>query len=91
MTGGDSKAGLRFLALGTEFAAAVVGLTLVGYWVDRHFGTAPWSTVTGAMIGLVGGMYNLLRQVLPAVRRPGGSGGPGGPGGDAGPGRGEPR
>jgi len=43
------------------------------------------------MIGLVGGMYNLLRQVLPAVRRPGGSGGPGGPGGDAGPGRGEPR
>jgi F0F1-type ATP synthase assembly protein I len=60
--------GLKYLGLGTEFAAAVAGLTLVGYWVDRHFGTRPWGLLIGAGLGLVGGMYNMLRDALSAPR-----------------------
>lgn len=55
--------------MGTEFAGAVCGLTLAGYWVDRHYGTGNTATMIGAAIGLVGGMYNFIRQALVMSRR----------------------
>jgi F0F1-type ATP synthase assembly protein I len=60
--------GMRYAGLGIELAAAVGGLSLVGYWVDRHFGSGPWGLLGGALIGLVGGMYNLVREALAATR-----------------------
>lgn len=54
--------------MGFELAAAVAGFTLAGYWWDRHFGTAPWGVLIGVVLGLVGGMYNLIRQSLLASR-----------------------
>ena len=57
--------------MGIELAAAVVGLSLFGYWWDRHFGTAPWGLVVGGTIGIVGGMYNLIRQSLSAIQEAG--------------------
>lgn len=77
MADDERTKGLRLAGLGLEFAAAVLGLTLIGYWVDRHFGTAPWAEITGAAVGLIGGMYNLLRQALGAVKRGDGGGGNG--------------
>jgi len=60
--------GMRFAGLGMELAASVAVLTLLGWWVDRHFGSAPWGVLTGALIGIVGGMYNLVRQALESIR-----------------------
>lgn len=62
---------MRYLALGSELTAAVLGLTLAGYWVDRHFGTAPWAEIVGAAVGFIGGMFNLIREALGAVKRAG--------------------
>jgi F0F1-type ATP synthase assembly protein I len=59
--------------IGFELVGAVVGLTLIGYWWDRHFGSSPWGLLTGAALGLIGGMYNLIRQSLSAFK--GGDGG----------------
>jgi F0F1-type ATP synthase assembly protein I len=61
---------MRYAGLGFELAASVAVLTLVGWWVDRHFGSAPWGVLAGALIGLVGGMYNMVRQALESVRPP---------------------
>ena len=58
----------RLSGIGIEFAAAVAGFTLAGYFWDRHFGSAPWGFLTGGILGLVGGMYNLIRQSLLATR-----------------------
>jgi F0F1-type ATP synthase assembly protein I len=69
MPRGDERAGIRYLALGSELVAAVVGLTLAGYWIDRHFGTAPWAEIIGAAVGFIGGMFNLIRGALGAVKR----------------------
>jgi F0F1-type ATP synthase assembly protein I len=69
MPGGTDKSGLRFLGLGTEFAAALVGLTLVGLWIDRTFDAAPWGVLIGLFIGLVGGTYNLIRGVIAATKQ----------------------
>jgi len=54
--------------MGVELAAAIIGLTLVGWWVDRRFGTAPKGLIVGASVGVVGGFYNFIRQALALVR-----------------------
>ena len=58
----------RYYGIGMEFAAAVVGFTLLGYWIDRHFGTEPWALIICIALGLVGGTYNLIRASLSAAR-----------------------
>lgn len=71
---GDPKAdaGFKKLAgIGFELAAAVGGFTFLGYLWDRHFGSSPWGTLVGAILGLIGGMYNLIRQSLLATRSSG--------------------
>ena len=73
MPGGFDSPGIRYAGLGVELAATVGVLSLVGWWIDGRFGTAPWGLVVGAVVGLVGGMANLVRTALSAVR-PGGAG-----------------
>jgi F0F1-type ATP synthase assembly protein I len=70
----DRKVGnewMRLSGLGIELVAAIGGFTLAGYFWDRYFGTGPWGLLTGAILGLVGGMYNLIRQSLSATRQSG--------------------
>lgn len=55
--------------LGFELVGAVAGFTLLGYWWDRHFETAPWGLIVGIVLGLIGGMYNLIRKSLAASKR----------------------
>jgi len=68
--GGDRPSWLRFSGIGVEFAAAVAGFSVVGWWVDRHWNTKPWGLVIGAVLGLTGGMYNLIRESLGAFKPP---------------------
>ena len=65
----DHPSWVRVSGIGVEFAGAVAGFTLVGYWVQRYFDCAPWGVLVGAILGLGGGMYNMIRQSLAAVRQ----------------------
>lgn len=67
----ESKGWVRLSSIGFELAAAVAGFTLAGYWWDLHYGTSPWGILIGVVLGLVGGMYNLIRQSLIASRNTG--------------------
>jgi F0F1-type ATP synthase assembly protein I len=64
----QSPAWLRSAGVGFELVASVVGFTLVGYWLDRHFGWRPWGVLGGALVGIVGGLYNLVKTGLSAGR-----------------------
>jgi F0F1-type ATP synthase assembly protein I len=59
---------VRHSGVGLELAGAIAGFALVGYWIDRRYGTDPWALLVGVILGLVGGLYNLVRQSLQAVR-----------------------
>ena len=56
----------RLAGIGFEFAAAVAGFVLVGYWIGKYYGRAEMGIVIGAVLGLIGGMYNLIRATLAA-------------------------
>lgn len=58
--GTDRKQMARYLALsqvGLEMAAPA----LIGLGLDYWFGWGPWGVITGAVIGLVGGLAHLVR------------------------------
>ncbi len=59
---------IRYSGIGLELAGATAGMTLVGYWIDRRFGTGPWGMIGGVIIGIVGGLYNLVKESLAAIR-----------------------
>lgn len=66
---GSGSPGMRYAGLGIELVAAVGLLSLLGWWIDGRFGTAPWGLVVGALLGLVGGMANLVHTAMTSVRR----------------------
>ena len=66
----DRPSWVRYSSVGIEFAAVVAGFAAVGYWIDLKFESAPWGVVIGAVLGLVGGTYNLIRESLAAFRPP---------------------
>ena len=49
--------GTRITSIGLEFALPA----LVGFGLDRWWGTVPWMTVTGAFLGLAIGMLHVFR------------------------------
>ncbi len=59
---------VRYSGVGLELAGAIAGFALIGYWVDGKFGTSPWGMLGGVVLGLVGGLYNLVRESLAAMR-----------------------
>jgi F0F1-type ATP synthase assembly protein I len=53
---------MRVSTIGTEFAAAVAGMALLGWLLDRWWGTAPWALLTCALIGLLVAMFRFIRD-----------------------------
>jgi len=52
-----------YMGLGTELAASVIGMVLLGYFLDEHFNTSPWLLLTGACVGMIGGFYNFIKEI----------------------------
>ena len=59
---------IRHSGVGLELAGAMAGLAFVGYWIDGRFGTQPWGILGGVVLGLAGGLYNMVRESLAAAR-----------------------
>ena len=58
----------RLSGIGIEFAGAVGGFALLGYWIDGRWNTRPWALLICVGLGLMGGTYNLVREALAASR-----------------------
>jgi F0F1-type ATP synthase assembly protein I len=53
-----------YVGLGWVLAVAVVGCTLLGVYLDRRWGTGPWLTLGGVLLGVGSGMFAVLRTLL---------------------------
>lgn len=47
----------RGMRAGSEFLAAVCGFSIMGYGIDRYFGTAPWAMIIMIISGFIAGVY----------------------------------
>ncbi len=56
----------RHAGIGVNYAAAVAGFGLAGWWVDSRWDSAPWGVLVGAALGLTGATYNLVRESMAA-------------------------
>jgi F0F1-type ATP synthase assembly protein I len=50
-------------AIGIEIAAAIAIGYFGGHWLDQHFGTSPWLTIGGFVVGLGAAVKALVRVV----------------------------
>ena len=50
------------LRLSTEFVAAILVGTAIGYGIDQFAGTAPWGMIVFLMLGFVAGVLNVMRM-----------------------------
>jgi ATP synthase protein I len=60
--------GTRVTSIGLEFGLPA----FLGYGLDRWWGTNPWMTVAGALLGIVMGMSHVLRLARDLPPSPGG-------------------
>jgi F0F1-type ATP synthase assembly protein I len=49
--------------VGAEFFSPILGGSLLGYYLDDHFHTAPWLAVAGVLLGVFLGMYRLVVEL----------------------------
>ena len=73
MSGKDSDRNtsgkFRLAGMGLELAGAVIGGCAIGWYIDKQLETeTPYGLLGGALIGIVGGMYNLLKQSLKIIK-----------------------
>lgn len=46
-----------------RIAVPVIGMTMLGIYVDTHYGTKPWLTLTGTVVGFVLAGLLVKRQI----------------------------
>jgi ATP synthase protein I len=53
-----------YLGLGTQLAATVVVMVLLGVWLDGKFNTKPVLTVVCSFLGVAAGLYSFIKSAL---------------------------
>lgn len=59
--GGELRQYLRFSTLGIEMGVALAIGMLMGWYLDRLFGTRPWMIIIFSVFGILAGFMNLVR------------------------------
>ncbi len=54
----------RLSGLGIELTASIAGMALLGFLLDKWWGTLPWMLIACLAMGFVGGGYNFIRQAV---------------------------
>lgn len=55
-----------YLSLGIEIAGAMIIPVLAGVYADKYFGTRPWLSLTGALMGIIGVFWNIYKLAVMA-------------------------
>jgi len=57
------------MAMGLQFAGALILAVFAGQWVDDRFGTGPWGVLGGAALGFGAGFYLVYRAMTAPDRQ----------------------
>lgn len=59
----------RMAGVGMEFAAAIIVMGAIGWFLDWLFGLSPWGLVAGMALGFVVGLWQLIRVGMRSLRQ----------------------
>lgn len=62
----DASNWARVFGLGLEIAVGIGLGVFVGTWFDRKYHSDPWGVLIGAILGLAGGTYLLIKEAIRA-------------------------
>ncbi len=55
----------RLISAGIQLVSVVGGMALLGYWIDQWTDQPkPWFTLGGAVLGIIAGLVNLIRDYM---------------------------
>jgi len=54
----------HFAGIGLQVAAGAGLGALVGMWLDKKYDWAPWGVTVGVMIGVIAGLYLLIKDAI---------------------------
>lgn len=67
----EPKAGYALaVKISSEFIAGIMVGAILGYLVDRFFGTSPWGLIVFLLLGFAAGVLNVLRAVGVVAKPP---------------------
>jgi ATP synthase protein I len=72
----SGKNAWSYAGIGIQFAATTGFFAFMGLYLDRRMGWTPWGTVTLTLIGLIGGLYLLIKDALKDNKDPPNKGSP---------------
>ncbi len=55
--------GGKYMAVASSMTGSVLGLGAIGYFLDHKFGWPQYGVLTGALLGVVIGMYELYKSI----------------------------
>jgi len=58
------KSPWSYAGIGIQFAATTALFFGMGWYVDWKFGWSPWATVGFTMLGVIGGLYLLIKDAI---------------------------
>ncbi len=59
-----SSSSWKYTGVGFELAGSIIIFAMIGYFVDRHWKSSPWGVLIGCLVGIVVGMYLLIKEAL---------------------------
>lgn len=59
----SSKTILSYSTIGLQLALIMILCVYGGHKLDEYFNSSPWFVVLGTVIGMVGGIYNLINSL----------------------------
>ena len=64
----NTKPLYRIAGMGLELGGSVAGCCLIGWYIDHKYETR-YGLLIGACLGIVGGLYNFIKQSLVITQR----------------------
>ncbi len=53
----------KYMAAASSMTGSVLGLGAIGYFIDLKFGWPQYGVLTGALLGVMIGMYELYKSI----------------------------
>ena len=51
-------------SVGFYLLSSVIAGIFLGRWIDGHFGSQPWATIIGIILGMIAGLYTTYKKVM---------------------------